>query len=71
MAPDILPIDLHPVRADELWTLEEAFLTSASRGILPVIAIDDIVVGDGYPGPVTAGLRRRFEERISAEAEVL
>jgi branched-subunit amino acid aminotransferase/4-amino-4-deoxychorismate lyase len=54
---------------DELAALEESFITSASRGVLPVVRVDAAVIGSGRPGPVTAELRRRFDARIDAEAE--
>jgi branched-chain amino acid aminotransferase len=40
----------------ELRAAEEAFITSATRGVLPVTRIDDKPVGDGTPGPVTRNL---------------
>jgi len=36
---------------------------------MPVVRVDEATVADGRPGPITAELRRRFEERIAAEAE--
>ena len=67
-AEGLLPIDLTATRRDELPRASECFITSASRGVMPVVAIDDVRVGDGRPGSVTAELRRRFERRIDAEA---
>ena len=40
----------------ELRAAEEAFITSATRGVLPVTRIDDKPVGAGVPGPVTRRL---------------
>jgi branched-subunit amino acid aminotransferase/4-amino-4-deoxychorismate lyase len=53
----------------ELPSLQEAFLTSASRGVLPVVRIDDATVGAGTPGPVTLELMRGFETLTQGEAE--
>jgi branched-chain amino acid aminotransferase len=71
VAPDILPVDRHPVRADELWALEEAFLTSASRGIVPIIMIDQQIIGSGQPGPHTLRLRAAYEAWADAHLEPL
>ena len=49
----------------------EAFLTSASRGVLPVVRVDQVQIGNGRPGPVTRELRRRFDELVEREAEPL
>lgn len=47
---------------EEAKTAQEAFLTSASSFVLPVVEIDDVTIGDGKPGPVTAKLRRLYLE---------
>lgn len=46
---------------DELRGADEAFLTSAARGILPVAAVDGQPVGEGTPGPVTRRLMGLYE----------
>ena len=68
VARGLLPADLTAPRRDELPRAAECFITSASRGVMPVVEIDGGRVGDGRPGPVTAKVRRRFDERIAAEA---
>jgi branched-chain amino acid aminotransferase len=71
VAAGLLPVQLMAVTTAELPRLGECFITSASRGVLPVVAIDATAIGAGRPGPVTAGIGRRFEERIAAETERL
>jgi branched-subunit amino acid aminotransferase/4-amino-4-deoxychorismate lyase len=46
----------------ELRESEEAFLTGTTRGILPIIAVDEVPIGCGRPGPVTLRLIRLFDE---------
>lgn len=46
-----------PFSVEEAKTAREAFLTSTSAFVLPVVRIDDVAVGDGGPGPLTRGLR--------------
>lgn len=47
----------------EAFTLEQAkaasevFITAATSLVMPVVAIDGHIIGDGKPGPVTSGLR--------------
>lgn len=43
---------------------EECFLTSSVRGIVPIVRIDEQVVGDGRPGPVTRELMARYEAHV-------
>lgn len=71
LARERLPVVLRPVSRDELPRLSEAFLSSTSRGVLPVIAIDGIPVGDGRPGPVTRELMRELDRRIARQARSL
>jgi branched-chain amino acid aminotransferase len=66
IAPQILPVDLRPVHRDELWAVEEAFLTSASRGVVPIVLIDAQIIGNGAPGPQTMWLREVYEEWTAA-----
>jgi branched-chain amino acid aminotransferase len=66
-----IPIHFKPVRVDELEILEEGFITSAGRGILPVVQVDETIIGTGKPGPVTRRLMSAFDRWIeSAVAEV-
>lgn len=46
---------------DELRHAEEAFLTSATRGVLPIARIDERPVGAGVPGPVTRQLMALYD----------
>jgi branched-chain amino acid aminotransferase len=49
---------------DQLLTADEVFLTSTTREILPVVAIDDATVGSGSPGPVTLRLLQAYRARV-------
>jgi branched-chain amino acid aminotransferase len=71
VARDLLPVELTAVTMADLPRVRECFITSASRGVLPVVAIDEVTIGSGRPGSATAEIRRRFEERVAAEAERL
>jgi branched-chain amino acid aminotransferase len=58
------PIEERPILLDELAQASEAFITSSSKEILPVVQIDDLVIGDGRPGPHTYELEQRFIDMI-------
>ena len=45
---------------EEAYAAREAFITSASQIVLPVVRIDGRPVGNGAPGPVATALRRDF-----------
>jgi D-alanine transaminase len=45
---------------DEAYDADEAFLTSASNFVLPIVEIDGCRIGGGQPGPVARRLREIF-----------
>lgn len=45
----------------------EAFLTSTSANVLPVVKVDDITIGKGKPGPVTQKLMDLYHAHIHAQ----
>src|SRR4051794_21105875 len=49
------------IQPDELRGADEAFLTSATRGVLPITTIDGRPVGGGVPGPVTRRLMALYD----------
>jgi branched-subunit amino acid aminotransferase/4-amino-4-deoxychorismate lyase len=62
-----LAIPLHleaPARA-AIDRFDEAFLSSSSRGILPIVNIAGIMIGNGRPGPVTKRLMAAYEEYVA------
>jgi len=52
---------------DEAKEADEAFITSASAFVMPVVEIDGTAVGDGVPGPVAKRLREIYlDESLKA-----
>ena len=47
---------------DEAKLADEAFITSASSFVIPVVEIDGTPVGKGHPGPGAARLREIYLE---------
>ena len=45
---------------EEAYAAREAFVTSASQIVLPVVSIDGRPVGNGAPGLIAAALRRDY-----------
>ena len=50
----------------DLRSADEAFLTSSTREVQPLVAIDGNPVGDGRPGPVTQRLADAYSEMVEA-----
>ena len=55
-------LEERPFTPDEAYAADEAFLTSASNFVMPIVEIDNKRVGGGQPGPVTRKLREMFLE---------
>ena len=51
---------------DEAYAAREAFITSATQTVMPVVRIDGRVIGDAKPGPVAIALRREFHRHAEA-----
>jgi branched-chain amino acid aminotransferase len=51
------------LRDEDLYGADEAFLTSTTRELVPIVAVDDRTIGTGKPGPVTKGLLDGFRRQ--------
>ena len=48
----------------EAFCADEAFLTSTTRGVVPIVRIDGLPVGDGTVGPVVSDLMARWRQAL-------
>jgi D-alanine transaminase len=55
-----LKLDVRPFTMDEAKEAREAFITSASQTVMPVVKIDGRPIGNGAPGLIASALRRDF-----------
>jgi branched-chain amino acid aminotransferase len=55
-----LPCRAEPLRLGDLLGADEAFLSSTTREVVPIHAVDDRPVGDGRPGPLTRRVMEAF-----------
>ena len=55
-----LTLEERPFTVAEAYAAREAFITSASQIVMPVVRIDGRPVGNGAPGLVASALRRDF-----------
>jgi branched-chain amino acid aminotransferase len=69
VAAGLVEISFESVRLDEVRSLDEAMLTSSSRGIVPIIRIDEHTIGKGEPGPITGELWRRYQLWVEEHSE--
>ncbi|HYK77265.1 MAG TPA: aminotransferase class IV [Daejeonella sp.] len=48
------------IHLNELKDIKEAFITSTTKNVLPVLQIDGLTIGDGKPGPVTTAIYQKI-----------
>ena len=56
-----------PLRLDELLASSESFLTSALRGVAPLVRVGPRAIGTGTPGPVTRRLTDAHAALVESE----
>ena len=54
------------LRDDDLFGADEAFLTSTTRELVPIVKVDDHQIGAGTPGRVTRALLDGFRRKAQA-----
>jgi len=71
VAQGLVPVERRAVRLDEGPRLAEAFLTSVSREVMPIVRIDGRPVGNGGVGEKTRAIMRGFADLVARELETL
>ncbi|WP_343564287.1 D-amino-acid transaminase [Kiloniella sp. b19] len=61
-----MKLEERPFTVQEACEAREAFVTSATTIVMPVVKIDDSVIGTGKPGPVARHLRALYIEEALA-----
>jgi branched-chain amino acid aminotransferase len=67
IAEDDFTVVEGPIHYADLQTCDEAFITSSTKEVLPVVQIDDITVGKGKPGPHTHKLIELFRTYVNSD----
>lgn len=69
-AAEGVPAEETVLRDEDLRRADEAFYTSTTKELMPIVRVDDQPIGSGRPGPVTmrllAAFRREARARIAA-----
>ncbi|MER2607294.1 MAG: D-amino-acid transaminase [Siculibacillus sp.] len=59
-----LRVEERAFTVEEAKRAREAFVTAATTLVMPVVAIDDAVIGNGMPGSTALALRHAFHDRV-------
>ncbi len=68
---DGIPVREVPFTRHDLYIAEECFLTGTAAEVIPVIEIDQRIIGSGKPGPVTNKLIKLFRKLAASEGTPL
>jgi D-alanine transaminase len=63
-----LNIEERGFTVEEALNAREAFITSATTIVTPVVRINSTVIGEGKPGPLAMGLREKFHSVAASRA---
>ena len=66
LAQKMMPIEERAFTLDELLGADEVFITSSTRGVMPVTQIENQPVGSGQVGPHLKALMKAFNEHLEA-----
>jgi len=58
-----IPMREAVLRDPDLLEADEAFLTSTTREIVPIVQVDDTTIGEGRPGPITRTLLESYRRQ--------
>jgi branched-chain amino acid aminotransferase len=59
-------LDVREIQKDELPSMEEVFISASNKEIVPIVQVDDIVIGDGKPGQRTRKVMQLFRDYTTA-----
>ncbi len=68
---NIVPLRSTAPNIADIDCFSEAFLSSSSRGLIPVVELDGAPIGDGRVGATTLALRKAYQRWVSAHLEEL
>jgi branched-chain amino acid aminotransferase len=71
IAPPIVAVRQIAAHSKQIPQFSEAFLTSSSRGIIPVVEIDGMTIGNGKPGALTRQLLDAYQAWVQTHLQEL
>jgi len=57
-------VHFEAMRRDDLYVADEAFLTGTAAEVVPIASVDDRVVGEGKPGPITLEIQGVYNQAV-------
>ena len=57
-------VTVEAIKLQELLEADEVFITSSSKKVLPIVKLDEKLIGNGKPGPLTKRMIEIFDQYI-------
>jgi branched-chain amino acid aminotransferase len=67
VAKEHFTVQIRDISRQELLSADEVFLTGTSKGVVPVIQVDETTIGNGKPGPLTRQLIKKLAEHTTQD----
>ena len=62
-------VEFENILRSDLYVAEEAFLTGTAAEVVPIQSVDDRVLGDGRPGPITRRVQEVFQGAVRGKVD--
>ncbi len=60
-----IPVREFPIFEKDIEKADECMVLGSTTEVMPVVQVNDHILGDGKPGPVTIKLQQAFRERVT------
>jgi branched-chain amino acid aminotransferase len=64
-----IPVEVRDLTRVELYASDEVFLCGTGYEVTPLTSIDDLKIGEEYPGPITAKVAGHYAEILAGNVE--
>jgi branched-chain amino acid aminotransferase len=64
-----IPVEVKDITRVELYSSDEAFLHGTGGEVTPITSVDDIKIGDEYPGPITKKIAEYYSEILAGNVK--
>ncbi len=58
---EFYPVTKRPISLEELKNADEVFISASNKQVVPVVQVDESLIGDGKPGQVTRDVMQKFQ----------
>ena len=62
-------VEFANILRSDLYTADEAFLTGTAAEVVPIASVDDRVISDGRPGPVTRRVQEIYHAAVRGDVD--